>query len=307
MPSLAVHRRPLIAVAVAVAAAAPLSSQQPSTSHDLARAVPAIEAQLGRKGAPQPGGVVKFSFPRSDLSVTIGGVALKPSFALGSWIAFADAGARGTMAMGDLVLTSEEVAPVMRALQRGGVEQTALHNHLLMESPRVMYLHIRAHGQPDAIARTIREALAQTKTPLTAASAPPPPVIDLDTSAFARALGRTGRVNGGVYQVSVPRDEEIKESGRVVPASMGVATAINIQPVGAKRALATGDFVLRSAEINPVIRALAAHGIDVTAIHSHMLDETPRLYFMHFWGDGDPASLAVGLRAALDATGSKKP
>jgi hypothetical protein len=212
------------------------------------------------------------------------------------------------MAMGDLVLTEDEVSPVMRALQAGGVEQTALHNHVLMESPRVMYMHIFAHGDRARIARAIHDALAQSKTPLGPVLAPPASsAADLDTAGIARALGVPGKLNGVVYQVSVPRAEKIMDMGTEVPPSMGVATAINFQPTVGGKAAITGDFVLRGSEVNPVIRALRDHGIEVTAVHSHMLNEEPRLFFMHFWANDDAVTLAKGLRAALDQTRKKTP
>jgi hypothetical protein len=283
------------------------SGQNPNAQTPGAPDWSGVEQALGRKGTPNPGGVIKFSFPRSDLSVTIGGVTLKPALALGGWVAFKETSAGQAMAMGDLVLTQDEVSPVMAALQAGGVEQTALHNHVLNESPRVMYMHIMAQGEPSKIARTIHDALAVSKTPLgpgsppTAASA-----ADLDTAGIARALGIGGKLNGVVYQVAVPRSETIMEMGTEVPASMGVATAINFQPTGGGKAAITGDFVLRGSEVNPVLRALREHGIDVTAVHSHMLTEAPRLFFMHFWANDDAVQLARGLRAALDRTASRK-
>jgi hypothetical protein len=261
----------------------------------------AVDQALGRKGAAQPGAVVKYSFPRSDLQVTVGGVVIKPALALGSWVAFRRVAGGHTMVMGDLVLGDDEVVPVMRALQQGGVEQTAVHNHVLHESPRVMYMHIAGHGDAVKIAQTIRSALGQSRTPLgtPGASAAASP-IDLDTTAVARALGVAGKVNGGVYQVSVPRRETIREGGNEVPPSMGVATAINFQPTGGGKAAITGDFVMRATEVNDVIRALQRGGIEVTALHSHMLTEEPRLFFMHFWANDDAAKLARTLRTALD-------
>jgi Domain of Unknown Function (DUF1259) len=239
--------------------------------------------------------------------VSVGGVTLKPALALGGWVAFREIAGGQTVAMGDLVLTEDEVSPVMTALQAGGVEQTALHNHLLKESPRVIYMHIMARGDPTRIARAIHEALGQSKTPLGPASPPnATSVADLDTAAIARVLGVTGRLNGVVYQVTVPRSEKVMEMGTEVPPSMGVATAINFQPTGGGKAAVTGDFVLRGSEVNPVIRALRENGIEVTAVHSHMLDEEPRLFFMHFWANDDALRLAHGLRAALDRTASKK-
>jgi hypothetical protein len=237
----------------------------------------------------------------------VGAVKLKPALALGSWLAFRPIGPSRAMVMGDLVLIEGEIGAVMRALQAGGVEQTALHNHLRIETPHVMYMHIMARGNPVMIARTIRTALAETGTPPAMPASPmaAATAVDLDTTGIARALGRTGKINGGVYQVSVPRAEVIRVDGIVIPPSMGVATAINIQPTGAGRAVATGDFVLRPAEVNRVIRALRSRGIEVTALHSHMLDESPRLFFMHFWAEDDAVAIARGLRSALDLTNSR--
>jgi hypothetical protein len=294
----------LAGVALAVLSSSTLC-QQPSTPGAWA----SVEAALGRKGAMQPGNIIKFSFPRGDLSVNVGSVTLRPALALGGWVAFKNMGDGQALAMGDLVLKEDEVGAVMGALQAGGVEQTALHNHVLNETPRVMYMHILAHGDATRIAHSIHDALALTKTPLTPPSAPsaaPAAAADIDTLAIARTLGIAGKSNGGVYQVGIPRSETIRENGMEVPPSMGVATSINFQPTGGGKAAITGDFVLRANEVNPVIRALRDNGIEVTALHSHMLTEEPRLFFMHFWANDDAVKLARGLRAALDQTASKK-
>jgi hypothetical protein len=273
-----------------------------------------VEQALGRAGQMQPGDVIKFGFPRRDLHVLIGGVLLRPSFALGSWVAFKETNPGHSMAMGDLVVTEAEVDRVIERLQQGGVELTALHNHLLNESPHVMYMHIRGSGDAVVIARAIHSALALTGTPMdTASSGTKQPAFELDTAELTRILGRSGRINGGVYQVSVARAEPIMDNGdgnppmaHEIPPSMGVATAINFQPTGKNRAAITGDFVMTANEVNPVIRALRPNGIQVTGLHSHMLTEQPRLFFMHFWANDDAASLARGLRAALDQMNVKK-
>jgi len=289
------------------AAAAPSVAQQQTEN---ARSWKAVETALGRSAASQPGGIARFGFPRSDLTVTLDGVTLKPALALGGWLAFKPLPADSALVMGDLVLTESEVAPVMRALQAGGVEQTALHNHLLGESPHVMYMHVMARGNAAAIATTIRNALAQSSTPAAAAPAPRAAnavVVNVDTAGIARTLRVSGRLNGVVYQVSVPRSERITFMGEEIPPAMGVATAINFQPTGDGKAAITGDFVLREAEVEPVMRALRSNGIAITALHSHMVGEEPRLYFMHFWANDDAVRLARGLRAALDLMGSKDP
>jgi hypothetical protein len=266
----------------------------------------AVEQAMGRPGQEQPGGVMKFSMPRKDMRVSVNGVAIKAGLALGSWAAF-DKPGDGSMVMGDLVLTPEEVEPVMNKLEAGGIEVTALHNHLLWESPRVMYMHIRGHGDAPKMAGAIHAALSLTKTPgpepkgaATAAK------FELDQKQIEAALGHAGKVNGGILQVSVPRAEKISGNGMPVPPSMGVATSINFQPTGGGRAATTGDFVLIASEVNPVIRALRENGIAMTALHSHMLDEQPRLFFMHFWANGDAVKVAQGLHAALEKINSAK-
>lgn len=300
-------RRPaavVLSLVVVVSSSAAAHAQRASSA---AADWSAVETALGRKGAMQPGNVIKFSFPRSDLAVTVGGVTLAPALALGSWVAFERGSDGKAIAMGDLVLTDAEVGPVMRSLQQNGVEQSALHNHLLEESPHVMYMHIMAHGDAAAIARAIHTGLAQSATPLGEPGPPAAPSAGgLDTAAVAAALGVHGKLNGQVYQVAVPRAETITEMGVTVPPSMGVATSINFQPTAPGKAAVTGDFVLLGSEVNPVIRALRDHGIQVTALHSHLIDESPRLYFMHYWANDDAVALAKGLRAALDRTASKK-
>jgi len=250
---------------------------------------------LGKTGAAAPGGIY-----RVDLKVTLDGVELKPGFALGSWLAFEKMGDQG-MVMGDLVLTMDEVAPVMTKLAGGGIEVTALHNHLLRNQPFTIYMHVQGNGDPVKLAAVLHAALAESKTPLTAApTAPtPPPPIDLDTAALDQTLGAKGTNNGGVYQFGIPRAEPIKDGGMDVPPPMGSANAINFQPTGGGKAAITGDFVLIAKEVNPVLKALRDHGIEVTAIHNHMLDDQPHLYFMHFWANDDAKKLAEGLKAAL--------
>jgi hypothetical protein len=252
---------------------------------------------LGKTGATAPGGVYRVGLPRTDLKVTLDGVELKPGFALGGWLAFEKMGDQG-MAMGDLVLTMDEVAPVMTKLAAGGIEVTALHNHLLRNQPFTMYMHVQGNGDPVKLAAVLHAALAESKTPLSAAPAAPtsPPPIDLDTAALDQTLGSN---NGGIYQFSIPRAEPIKDGNMDVPPPMGSANAINFQPTGGGKAAITGDFVLIAKEVNPVLRVLRDHEIEVTAIHNHMLDDQPHLYFMHFWANDDARKLAEGLKAAL--------
>jgi Domain of Unknown Function (DUF1259) len=266
-----------------------------------------VDETLGRKPAVT-GDVHRYGFARTDLTVNLGGVTIKPALALGGWVAFKPAHG-GVMAMGDLVLLESEINPVMMKMIANGLEITAVHNHLLGASPATFYMHVAGHGDPIKIAAALRDALAESKTPLTvAASTTPPPSVDLDTAQLDQIIGVKGQANGGVYQFNVPRRDPIAEEGvELSPVGpMGVAIGINFQPTGGGQAAITGDFVLTSDEVNAVIMALRTHGIDVTALHSHMLDEQPRLFFMHFWANDDAIKLAKGLRAALDKTASRK-
>ncbi len=280
-------------------------SQMPPKS-DSASDWKSVESALGRSGKPQPGDIYKFGLPRTDMHVTVDGVPIKAPLALGSWLAFRKIGDQA-MVMGDLVLAESEVEPVMLKLQQEGIEQTALHNHVLNESPRVMYMHISGHGDPVKLAHALHDALALTGTPPPSNAAPAAAQeLTIDEEAIGKLLGSKGTVNGGVLQFSVSRAEKITDEGMEIPPSMGTATAINFQPTGPGRAAITGDFVLIASEVNPVIRALRENGIRVTAVHSHMLTEQPRLFFLHFWANDDALKLAHGLSAALDKTNSVK-
>ena len=268
----------------------------------------AVEQAMGRTGAMQPGDVYKFGLPRGDLTVTVDRIQLKPALALGSWVAF-KATSSGAIVMGDLVLRGDEVEPVMAKLAEGGLDVTALHQHVLHETPRVYYMHIHGAGDAITLAQAVRAAVDLTSTPLpsTGTAAPSAGPLGIDTVRIAQVLGHSGKVNGGVYQVSVARPDTMWEENVVIPPAMGVATALNFQSTGAGNAAITGDCVLRAAEVNPVLRALRERGVEVTAVHNHMLDERPRLFFMHFWAVGDAVRLAQALRAALDNVNVKQP
>ena len=258
-----------------------------------------VDTALGKTAAVS-GEVHRYGLPRSDLQVTVDGVAIKPALALGGWAAFTPMRG-GAMVMGDLVLLETEINPVMAKLIEGGIEITAVHNHLLRANPETFYMHIGGHGDPVKMAEAIRSALALSKTPFDPPAAPAPaPAIDLDTAQLDQIMGAKGQANGGVYQFSVPRRDPITENGIKVPAAMGSANAINFQPTGGGKAAITGDFVITGDEVNPMIKALRANGIEVTALHSHMLTEQPRVFFMHFWANDDALKLARGIRSALD-------
>jgi hypothetical protein len=188
----------------------------------------------------------------------------------------------------------------MKALLDGGLEVTALHNHLFNARPATFYMHVHGIGDAASLARSIHTALALSKTPFTAA--PPsatPPTIDLDTAAIDRALGAKGAIAAGVYQVGIPRTEPVKDMNVAIPGAMGVTESINFQPLGGGKAAITGDFILVGAEVTPVLHALRDGGIDVTALHNHMIDDTPRMFFVHFWAHDDLSKLLAGLHAAL--------
>jgi hypothetical protein len=227
-------------------------------------------------------------------------VALKPGFALGGWVAFEPMGDKAMM-MGDLVLTESEINPVMSKLLAEGVQVTALHNHLLRANPPPFYMHVAGTGDPAQLARDVRAALEESKTPFDvkppaeAASAD----VDFDMGKVDAAIGHKGKMNGGIYQFGIPRADTIKMGGMAIPGAMGTAIGVNFQPTGGGKAAITGDFVALSSELNPLITALRQNGIEVTAIHSHMVGEEPRAFFVHFWADDDAVKLANGLGAAL--------
>jgi hypothetical protein len=266
----------------------------------------AVEQALGKSGQLQAGDVFRIGMPRTDLAVTVKGVPVKAAFALGSYAAFKQVGT-DAMVMGDLVLLDQEVPAVMSGLFRGGLDVTAVHNHLNEMSPHVMYMHYTGHGDAVQLATALRQALSASGTPVGGAAAAAPAGPGLDTRAIEQALGQSGRdIGGGVFQVTVPRAEAITEMGTPLLPAMGVTTILNFQSTPEGKAAITGDFVLVDKEVNPVARALRQHGIDVTAIHNHGLQDSPRLFYMHFWANDDAGTLARGLKAALDLTNSVK-
>ena len=269
-----------------------------------------VDDAMGRKPAVVSGDVHRYGFPRSDLNVTLDGVSIKPALALGGWVAFKGmSSGNQAMVMGDLVLLETEIKPVMTKLVEGGLDITAVHNHLLRANPATFYMHVGGHGDPAKMAVAIRTALSESKTPLAPPTPPAAaPATGLDTVQLDQIIGGKGQANGGVYQFAVVRRDAVTENAMTLaPAGpLGLATGIGFQPTGNGKAAITGDFVLTADEVNPVIRALRDNGIEVTALHSHMLDEQPRLYFMHFWANDDAIKLAKGLRAALDKMANAK-
>jgi hypothetical protein len=267
-----------------------------------------VEDVFGFPGANLPAGVVRFNMPRKDLHVMVAGTEVKPGLALGAWAAFHHVGENNAMVMGDLVLTEDELAPVMKALLDGGVEITALHNHLNGETPKVMYLHMGGHGDPVKLARAIKHAVGLTKTPLpqSGAAAKEPADLGFDVAAVERIMGRPGNVSGGVLHFSAPRAEKLTEEGMDTPPSMGAGTVINFQPTGNGRAAIAGDFAMTGKEVGPVMKVLEDNGVQAVALHSHALDDVPRLFYMHFWANDDALKLAKVLRSVLDQTNCAK-
>ena len=262
--------------------------------------------QVFNRTGQKTGDVYRIGFPRTDLHVVINGITLKPGLALGSWAAFS--GTEGkAMVMGDLVLLQSEVNPVMLKLRADGFEITAVHNHLLEEEPRVMYMHYMGQGPSAKLASTLQAALALSKTPLgkPAAAGEEPPRAPEWTKSVEEAIGRKGAFKGGVLSFGIPRAEPVTMDGMAIAPAQGIAESINFQEAGPGKVATTGDFVLTAEEVNPVIAALEEHKIDVTALHSHMLAEQPRLFFMHFWALGSPESLAAGIDAALKRVAMK--
>jgi hypothetical protein len=257
-----------------------------------------IDEAMGRSGQ-KTGDVYRLGFPRTDLHVSVAGVDLKPGLALGSWAAFAG-NDNDAAVMGDLVLLESELTPVMKKLGAAGFDITAVHNHVLNEAPRVIYMHYMGHGKSVELAKSLQAALAESKTPL---DKPAPPAPAAEPPAFVKTiedtLGTKGRFAGGVLSFGIPRTGAITDHGMTLTGAQGVAEAINFQEAGTGKVATTGDFVLTAEEVNPVISALEEHDIEVTALHGHMLTEQPRLFFMHFWSVGSTESVAAGIKAAL--------
>ncbi len=262
-----------------------------------------VQDVFGFPGDLLPGNVIRFNMPRKDLHVTVGDTEVKPALALGAWAAFHRVGNNDAMIMGDLVLTDDEVARVMKALEDGGVEVTALHNHLIGESPKVMYIHMGGHGDPIKLAQTVKKAVELTKTPMPrGGTASESQDLGFDVQGVSKIIGSPGKVSGGVLHFNAPRAEKLTEEGIDTPPSMGAGTSINFQPTGDGRAAIAGDFAMTGKEVGPVMKVLQDNGVQAVALHSHALNDVPRLFYMHFWANDDAIKLAKVLRAALDKT-----
>jgi len=281
------------------------------TTAAMAQDVPAVYQQvlttLGKQG-DYKANVLKVNIPRNDLKVTVAGVSTPTPFGFGGWVAMTKGDHGMDVMMGDLVLTEDEVNPVMSALLSNGLEVTALHNHFFWEEPRVFYMHVHGMGTPDALAQKLRPALALIGKPGVAPPAPSSAAAagpKIDTAAIARIVGHEGEQTGDVYKITVGRDDlNVKDMGAVINARMGLNTWAAFVGTPDKAAIA-GDVAMRASEVTPVLKALRDNKLDVVAIHHHMTDTQPAVFFLHYWGTGSAETLAKGFRAALDQLGKQ--
>ncbi len=280
------------------------AGSQETTSEESSVDWEAVGEAVGKEGKMMDGDVYRIDLPRSDLKVTSQGVEIKSALSLGSYTAFKDMGDGNAMVMGDLVLTEEEYNKVISKLQEGGIGQTAVHKHLLQESPAIWWTHIQGTGDPSTMAKTIRSALDETGTPFKDSGSSESENLGFDTSQLDQTIGHTGTTQGGVYKYSIARADSVTEDSMELPAAMGISTALNFQPTSDGQAAINGDFVMTQDEVEPVIQALRDNNIQVVTLHNHMLNEEPRIVFMHFWANDDAQTLAEGLKAALDETNS---
>ena len=244
-------------------------------------------------------GYYRYGWPRRDITLRIGDVTVAPALALGAWAGFAGQPNATTM-MGDLVLLPDEVRPVLAELAHQRIGVTAIHNHVLGDPP-VIYVHFHGEGEALDLATRFDRVLARTKTPRPVTAAPPQPVT-IDTTTIFATLGLRGRAQGNIAQLStVLVSKPVTLRRRSVNPGLAYGTPINIQMLDSARAVATGDFSITGDRVTPVLNALVAHGISPTALHSHLIGDEPKIYYMHFWADGTLPDVLSGLRAALDA------
>jgi hypothetical protein len=291
-------------VILAALTAVPAAAQEMPTDYK------GVLETLGRQGDFKDG-VLKVNVPRSDIKIAVAGVATPTPFGFGGWVAFTHAGDAGQMdvVMGDLVLTEDEVSPVMSALLDNGFEVTALHNHFFWESPRMFYMHVHAHGKAADLATKLKPALALIGRSATSApSGGSATAIDgkLDTAALVKAVGHPGEQNGAVYKITIGRpDLNVREMGAAINARMGLNTWAAFYGSDAD-AVVAGDVAMLEPEVQPVLKALRSNGLDVVAIHHHMIGSDPVIIFLHYWGRGAAAKLAAGVKAAIDQTGPRR-
>ena len=268
-----------------------------------------VAETLGRKGKLGDNNTAyRVALTRNDLQVTSYGVAIKPGLSLGGYAAFTRYANNQTLLMGDLVITEAELPKVTDALQAHGIAQTALHKHLLEQSPPVWWTHVHGMGDAAQLAQGLKAALDATSIGPAAVPPAQQPPVDIDTSGVEQALGRKGTPDSGLLKYSIPRKDTIIEEGHVLPAaSLNLTTVINFQPLGGGKAAINGDFILTDSEVQKVIQALRAGNIQIVELHNHGLTEQPRLFYMHYWAVDDAVTLAKALRPALDATNLQPP
>jgi hypothetical protein len=261
---------------------------------------------LGRQGDFKDD-VLKVNIPRNDLTVTVAHVKTPTPFGFGGWIAMTKGTGGMDVMMGDLVLLQDEVNPVMSALLENGLEVTALHNHFFWDDPRMFYMHVHGHGTPADLARKVKPALdliGRAATPAPAAAAPAAPAA-LNTAALANIVGAAGEQTGAVYKITIGRaDLKLTEMGAPINARMGLNTWAAFVGTDAEAAIA-GDIAMLAGEVTPVLKALRQNGLSVVAIHHHMTDTSPTIFFLHYWGTGPADKLARGFKAALGEVGKK--
>lgn len=280
---------------------------QPVLAQEMPAEYAAVLKTLARQGDYKDG-VLKVNIPRNDVNVSVDGVATPTPFGFGGWIALTKGG-HGNVMMGDLVLTEEEVNPVMSAVLDNGLNVTALHNHFFYETPRIFYMHVHGHGTSADIAKRIAPALAligKTSSRRSVAAASGKPIEGkLDVARLAKIVGQEGEQNGAVYKITIGRpDIPLKEIGATINARMGLNTWAAFYGNDSD-AVVAGDVAMRAEEMTPVLKALRSNGIDIVAIHHHMTGTEPTVYFLHYWGRGPAERLATAVRAAVDQTGQK--
>jgi hypothetical protein len=272
-----------------------------------------VLATLGKKGDYKDN-VLKINVPRNDINVTVDGVPTPTPFGFGGWLAMTRGEGSKDVMMGDLVLLEQEVNPVMSALLDHGLEVTALHNHFFYDEPRMFYMHVMGHGSPAELAAETKPALdlighvsAHLRNVGPSANAVPSSSADTKSSfnpaQIAQIVGHAGEQMGAVYKITVGRDDlTVKDMGATIGTRMGLNTWAAFIGTEEKAAVA-GDVAMLENEVQPVLRALRGHGLQVVAIHQHMIDSRPNVIFLHYWGEGPVGQLAAGFRAALDELG----
>ena len=290
-----------------ISAALSLSFAPVARAQDIPSEYQQVLTALGKQGDFKAN-VLKVNIPRNDLSVTVANVKTPTPFGFGGWVAMTKGTGGMDVMMGDLVLTQDEVNPVMSALLDNGVEVTALHNHFLWDEPRMYYMHVHGHGKPADLARQVKPALdligKSTSRPTSAPAAPAAaPATTIDTAKLAQIVGTQGEQTGAVYKITSGRDDlKLTEMGASINARMGLNTWAAFVGTNEKAAVA-GDVAMLAAEVTPVLKVLRKNGLDVVAIHHHMTDTRPTIFFLHYWGTGPADKLATGFKAALSELG----